>query len=418
MAEQGLVAKVIPKMDAPALDAFIGDLTSSLSELNLNVNPTVSSSSSSESTTTTQKAETTDTAKDTKSASERAADKQAEKETLKEISQEEAVDVPLQEKKNKTIIDRLKEMMSKSDDEDEANAGRFSTLTSAISEGLSAVPVIGGAMLSVTDGIEAIIARLKEASPLLRTVSSLIEMAFSMVLMPIGNILGMELIPMLTSMFSTLSEWQTAAYEIYEREGWVGLLTEVIGVAWDLFMDIWNTAVKQLWDGLKENEYVGKFFTFVENAFNWVLDNLKNIILLFGTFLGLYIGYETAKLANDSIGILSQIPGATLLTSALGIGVGAGVGYMMTDEILKQTGLSDVLDTASSLNDNVTSSSSVSEYTSTRGSTVYSSSNASSAVGGSYVNNFNISGLSDEQLVNKIRTEVNQQTNLSRTRIA
>lgn len=414
MSEQGLYAKVIPKVESQALDEFVNQLEDSLADASFNLNIKTSDSGTTTATVSSDSGKTasTEDAKGTKTLTKEDV-AEATSKGSQDAHKRNSEDNSSNEKSYKSLLDQWRESREKSSEDSEQNRGMLSSVGSILSTGIQAIPVIGGALLSLKDDVSQIISRLKAASPLLSNILNLFSTAVNLFLAPIGTILGQELLPLARDLVKTAAEWQKIAYETYKKEGWLGLLREAFVALWNMFLDIWNDAVASLWEGIKQSEYIGRFASFVEGTLNFLIDNGRSMLSLFGTFLGLYIGYEMEKIATDALGIFKDVPGASLIAA----GAGAAAGYLVADSILNTSGISEALNGVSAINDNIyTSNSSVSNIGASQGKSLYTSSTASRTAASSYTTNLYISGLTDDQLTERIKSEVSQQSSLARTR--
>ena len=118
--------------------------------------------------------------------------------------------------------------------ESKKNAKMLSSLGSALA-------IAGGIAVSAIGAVTAItgiVKFLEDSSPPLKKVMDLFGQAFNMIWMPVGTMLAVQMMPLLRDVMSTIAEWMARAWEIYDQEGWVGLIHEAVSTAIDVLIQI------------------------------------------------------------------------------------------------------------------------------------------------------------------------------------
>lgn len=126
---------------------------------------------------------------------------------------------------------------------------------------------------------------LENSSPALRAVMGLFEQAFNMIWMPIGTIIAKELMPVLSNTMQKIALWMGRAWDVYDKEGWVGLIRETFLVAIDV-----------LWDYLKG--LGGVLLPMMSQFGTWILDELLKHLF------GISGGIEQVK---EAIGTVKKV---------------------------------------------------------------------------------------------------------------
>lgn len=178
--------------------------------------------------------------------------------------------------------------------------------------------------------VEDIYARLKASSPLLQAIESLFQLAMTLFFMPLGNKLGEVLIPATLDLLD-------AVLDLWDEYG-DGKLGDMFGIAInkgvDLFADYFNNIGDILIEqgGMVGN--IGKLIktlaSFLSTSGVELLNGILSITtLMLGNlkhFIALWIGFKTAEIANNALGIFKLIPGATLASTAAGLAAGTAAG--------------------------------------------------------------------------------------------
>ena len=97
-----------------------------------------------------------------------------------------------------------------------------------------------GVMSVGFDIVSQIFDRVLQSSKVLQEVWGLFNNTFGMILMPIGNILAIEMMPMIRNMYGIIGDWMGSAMAIYDMQGWEGLINKALEVG-----------VKLMWEAIK-----------------------------------------------------------------------------------------------------------------------------------------------------------------------
>ena len=169
---------------------------------------------------------------------------------------------------------------------------------------------IGVGATSVAEYVGKIFNFLMNASPALRQVFDIIGQLVQLIWMPIGTILAVELMPMIADIAQDIGEWMGEAWEIYDKEGWEGLITKAVemtftvladmlgfilppifsalgNMIWDAITDAWDNFTN--WLGEKFNEFIDwlvEGIQFIANIPGMILDIPRWIIQGFRDLLG------------------------------------------------------------------------------------------------------------------------------------
>ena len=115
------------------------------------------------------------------------------------------------------------------------------------------------AVLMIFDIVEKVFKRLESASPFLKDIMSMFSNALNLILGPIGTAIGIELVPLLTSLYDRVMEGVRTLWKAYDEGGLKGMLAEVFNVLWDVFspfipqlIDILADVTTQILSGLAE----------------------------------------------------------------------------------------------------------------------------------------------------------------------
>lgn len=125
-----------------------------------------------------------------------------------------------------------------------------------------------GVVLVIQDAVEKFMTMLVDSSPALKNVMGLIDTAVNLILMPIGTTLAVQLMPVVYDMFAILTEWMSEAGEIYEKEGWYGLIKEAVNVAlkmlwvWmDEYLPVIGGMFYEIIDGFLTSDFAKRWLT-------------------------------------------------------------------------------------------------------------------------------------------------------------
>lgn len=133
---------------------------------------------------------------------------------------------------------------------------------------------IGVGAVSVAEYVGKIFNFLMNASPALRQVFDIIGQLVQLIWMPIGTILAVELMPMIADIAQDIGEWMGEAWEIYDKEGWTGLIKKAVEMTFTVLADmlgfilppIFTALGEMIWDGLNNawtdfTNWLGQAFT-------------------------------------------------------------------------------------------------------------------------------------------------------------
>lgn len=224
MAEQGLKAVIYPELDEQGLKDFIKQLQDQMggAYINLGINAETPTSSEGKDKTEQPLNPTAST-----EATETSQESNEKKEPLTKEETVEAVKKGVAEankdvaNSNPEVADKSAEPVKKSIGEVFGEVGKVTS--SLFANGVSIV----GYVQKVWDFFE-------NSSPALRSVMSLFETAFNLIWMPIGTIIAKELMPVLSNVMTKVADWMARAWDIYDKEGWTGLIREALAVAVDV----------------------------------------------------------------------------------------------------------------------------------------------------------------------------------------
>lgn len=225
MAEQGLKAVIYPELDEQGLKDFIKQLQDQMggAYINLGINAETPTSTEGESKAEqplnpTASTESTETSQATGGETKEPLTKEETVEAVKEGVASADKEVA---NSNPEVADKSAEPVKKSIGEVFGEVGKVTS--SLFAGGVSIV----GYVQKVWDFFE-------NSSPALRSVMSLFETAFNLIWMPIGTIIAKELMPVLSNVMTKVADWMARAWDIYDKEGWGGLIREALYVAVDV----------------------------------------------------------------------------------------------------------------------------------------------------------------------------------------
>lgn len=225
MAEQGLKAVIYPELDEQGLKDFIKQLQDQMggAYINLGINAETPTSTEGESKleqplNPTASTESTETSQASSGETKEPLTKEETVEAVKEGVASADKEVA---NSNPEVADKSAEPVKKSIGEVFGEVGKVTS--SLFAGGVSIV----GYVQKVWDFFE-------NSSPALRSVMSLFETAFNLIWMPIGTIIAKELMPVLSNVMTKVADWMARAWDIYDKEGWGGLIREALYVAVDV----------------------------------------------------------------------------------------------------------------------------------------------------------------------------------------
>ena len=243
---EGLRVNVIPMLDENEFDKLIKSANEKLSNTTFDFSssyptaPTVVSSGESVTVTSTsvngQKVDAT--------GSEIViSDKSAE--TIAKKDSEERNRDDEKPNSSKSIMDKIREtisdFMSKYEAERSEGVGFKDSVKNAVMDKLpNGLLKATGVMAVGFEVVSQIFDRVMQSSKVLQEVWGLFNNTFGMILMPIGNILAIEMMPMIRKMYGIIGDWMGSAMEIYDMKGWEGLIHTALEVA-----------VKLMWEAIK-----------------------------------------------------------------------------------------------------------------------------------------------------------------------
>ena len=243
---EGLRVNVIPMLDENEFDKLIKSANEKLSNTTFDFSssyptaPTVVSSGESVTVTSTsvngQKVDAT--------GSEIViSDKSAE--TIAKKDSEERNRDDEKPNSSKSIMDKIREtisdFMSKYEAERSEGVGFKDSVKNAVMDKLpNGLLKATGVMAVGFEVVSQIFDRVMQSSKVLQEVWGLFNNTFGMILMPIGNILAIEMMPMIRKMYGIIGDWMGSAMAIYDMQGWEGLINKALEVS-----------VKLMWEAIK-----------------------------------------------------------------------------------------------------------------------------------------------------------------------
>lgn len=199
----------------------------------------VTSGESAITTTTSMNGQKVDATGSEITLSDKSAETVAKKESEERNRDDEKPNSP------KSIMDKIREsiadFMSKYEAERSEGVGFKGAVKSAVMDKLPNGLVKATGVLAVGfEVVSLIFDRVMQSSKVLQEVWGLFNNTFGMILMPIGNILAIEMMPMIRKMYGVIGDWMGSAMEIYDMQGWEGLINSALEVA-----------VKLMWEAMK-----------------------------------------------------------------------------------------------------------------------------------------------------------------------
>lgn len=146
---------------------------------------------------------------------------------------------------SKSIMDRIREnitdFMAKYEMERSEGVGFKDSVKNAVMDKLpNGLVKATGVMAVGFEVVSQIFDRVMQSSKVLQEVWGLFNNTFGMILMPIGNILAIEMMPMIRKMYGVIGDWMSSAMDIYDMQGWEGLINSAFEVA-----------VRLMWEAMK-----------------------------------------------------------------------------------------------------------------------------------------------------------------------
>ena len=140
---------------------------------------------------------------------------------------------------------------------------------------------LGVGAMGVAEIASKIFQFLMNASPALRQVFDIIGQLVQLIWMPIGTILAVELMPMIADIAQDIGEWMGEAWEIYDKEGWEGLIAKAVEMTFTVLADmlefilppIFSALGRWIWDEFTSTP-IGMSIEFLINAIPSIFDTL------------------------------------------------------------------------------------------------------------------------------------------------
>lgn len=286
--ERSLIANLVPKLDDEALNQMLKDLNESLTSTVEVVQET------SESTP-----QTTPTA-ETGSVDQRT---QEILDTVNEEMQEVNQTLEDIEEIQVDLLDAYDSASTVTEDEGKEQKGFWDKLLSGDKEkgeGLGDLKGMATSALGVVRMVFGIldefIKKFRRSSPLLDNVLSLIENAWNLIMAPIMTAIGIELIPLVETIYEKVFKVVQTMWEVYENEGIVGMILVAIDGAFDIFCAIIEKVLemfmgKETLDNIKNfvsliKQWMPDGLTF-SSLITSIIDSVKN---LFNPLAGMNVG--------------------------------------------------------------------------------------------------------------------------------
>lgn len=396
--EKGIRAKIIPTISAEDAAMLQKELSDALGASSITINiPTEQDEVFSEGTDTTTE--------DIRQVMKENSEGQVR-------AQREALDAPESKSRHREQVDSVKGVDASIKEGTEGTnklQGSLSILQSIGSGVMSGMNTAMGLISVGVDFLATLYDRIKRSSAMLTAVYDLFDMATTLFFMPIGDIIGKELLPLAKEMVTSMAEWRAMAFEAYDKGGWAGLIGAAIETGIGTLVAMLNSStVQAIWDAMKNAPLIGGFFSFVETALRFIVDGgipklIYGLIALSSIMTAFYAFFQVYAM----LGAARDIPGAAA------VGIVAGVGtFGLSYGIMEATGTNELLgamsaESLSPLRESVSSP----RYTTTMQST------SGTTMGGNTVNsNVYITGLTNDELKEEIRRTVDDSVKLARSR--
>lgn len=392
--ERSLVANLVPKLDDEALNSMMAQLNESLtSTVQVATEVTESAQPQVQETPTTAETESVD---------------QRTQEILDTVNTEmQEVNQTLQdiEEIQVDLLDAYDSATVVTEDGEKEQKGFWDKLLSGDKEkgeGLSDLKgnvMAGLGVIRMVFGIlDEFIRKFRRSSPLLDNVLSLIENAWNLIMAPIMTAIGIELIPLVETIYEKVFKIVQTMWEVYESEGIVGMIMVAIDGAFDIFCAI----IEKVLEMFMGKETLDNIKGFVNSITKWMPEGMtfssliKDVISSVGKLFNPLPGSSNS--AMDLNNLFWQ--GVDWLT---GLGKGAEGGYVEasptgTPMILGEAGEREYIIPESKV------TSFANQYTTNRPVT-----------NGNTINVY-VNGYTDSDLGDKIITVLNTRTELSNLR--
>lgn len=199
----------------------------------------------------------------------------------------------------KSIMDKIREniadFMAKYEMERSEGVGFKDSVKNAVMDKLpNGLVKATGVMAVGFEVVSQIFDRVMQSSKVLQEVWGLFNNTFGMILMPIGNILAIEMMPMIRRMYGVIGDWMGSAMEIYDMQGWEGLINSALEVAvklmWEAIKGIGSIIIDAIvqtvissptWFGIQLG------MAYLETGFRWITGTMPSLLgTLFETWFG------------------------------------------------------------------------------------------------------------------------------------
>jgi len=296
--------------------------------------------------------------------------------------------------------------------------------------------------------IEDIHSRIKQASPLLQSVESLFNLAVQLFFMPLGNKLATVMLPAIMELVDDVM----AMWDKIEGMDLGHMLNEMIKTGAEIFGKYFKNLGEELAKqsgiagsigkvlvGLGDfiENHLGDLVEFVAKLLSWVMENLGNLINAFIEFKILSLSLQAAQITATMGAAFG--PAGAIIGGLAGFGVAEGVGH----GVVASTGVYDATSKMSAAGSYVGATEGGRRVTVAEGGEgefILPESRLQSMMDGisdrmvdvasarpkqtadktkdaQVINNyFNITGYTDSELTDKIRSTVNEQVSQSRLR--
>lgn len=283
MVEQGLKAVVYPELDDYGMSEFIKEFQSKMSgyvSIGLDIPDKPATPQNVEPKESTTEAKTPTPSEESRSKEELTDEikKGVNDSEVGKKAKEDSDGKKAEDEHKASLKESLGSIMNKVEDvigiTKIKNSETFQSLGGILGKAGEIGSAIGVGATSVAEYVGKILNFLMSASPALRQVFDIIGQLVQLIWMPIGTILAMELMPMITDIAQDIGEWMGEAWEIYNQEGWVGLITRAVEMTFTVLIDmlgfllppIFTALGNMIWNGLVD-AWNG-FTEWLGNAFN------------------------------------------------------------------------------------------------------------------------------------------------------
>lgn len=321
---EGLRVNVIPMLDENEFDKLIKSANEKLSNTTFDfsssfpISPTVAPSGESvTATSTSMNGQKVDATGSEITISDKSAETVAKKESDERTKDEERPNSP------KSIMDRIREnisdFMSKYESERSEGVGFKDSVKNAVMDKLpSGLSKVTGVMAVGFDIVSQIFDRLLQSSKVLQEVWGLFNNTFGMILTPIGNIIAIEMMPMIRKMYEIIGDWMSSAMDIYDMEGWQGLIDKAFEVAVKLMWEAIQGIGSIIWDAIVQSITSSPTWMSIQLGMTNLVAGFKWITGTMPTILGNLFEKWFSDIRNGIINIWSTI-------TSIGEKIGAGV---------------------------------------------------------------------------------------------